>query len=190
MKIIVTDNETPWSDKTLTRLVRAALRSYDGKKVGERRINVAVREIDGDTPLVGSQRGGVHILKLDLPKATPLRQLANASRRRARLDPGTALLAMQLISTYYYGSGYVRDQRYPKVAPVVEARAKPRARARYDDTPVGRAQAQVDSAETRVKKYRSLLDRAERDLRKRQGVLKRMEQKFAPKRYGPSFKMG
>jgi hypothetical protein len=176
MKILVAKNDTPWTDKSITRLVRVAMAGYTGTTDP-----VLVQAVPGTGPVQVQWRATLYLF---IPEGGPLGQIANVSRRRARLDPG---IAQSLLAAIRHAVGIKFGN---PTAPPVVSRAKPRKRATYEDTPVGRAKARLDEVEARVRKYASLLARAERDQRQAAGNLKRMETKYAPRSYGPNFAIG
>lgn len=182
MKIVVASNETQWTDKSIEQLVRVATRHGNrGKMPDYCVVNVLkTTKPEGKVTFLNTSSE----LVLEIPESTPLRQLANASRRRSTLDPGVTVSLVERIGRALPGVSC-----WPIAGegiPTVVSRAKPQARKKFEDTPIGRAQAKVARAEARVGKYQGLLERAERDLRKAQGVLKRAETKHAPPQYGPS----
>jgi len=177
MKVAILVNKSEWLDSSIERFVRAAIRGKSDKVVlaspsAPRSETIRVVAETSDTvDSYASYEKTNGALRLVIGDQTGVERLANAGRRpqlpRRLLDD-----LFRRVRGLLFDAQDRRDQRTP---PSVVGR-KPKSNPKKKPTSlVEKAQARLDDAEKRVRKYESLLARAKRDASKRRSYVKRLE---------------
>lgn len=181
MKVAVLTNKTEWLDSSLERLVRAAIRGKTSKvqtasllQARPETIRIFA-EVSDTIDSYAAYEKSTGALRLVIGDQTGIEKLANAGRRpqlpRRLLDD-----LFRRVRSLLFDAQDRRDQRTP---PPVVGRKPMSAPKKKPSTPIEKAQARLDDAEKRVRKYESLLARAKRDASKRRSYVKRLEKPCA-----------
>jgi hypothetical protein len=177
MKVAILVNKSEWLDSSIERFVRAAIRGKSDKiqlaspsASRPETIRVVAEQSDTIENYASYGHGGGS-LRLVIGGQTGIERLANAGRR-PQLPKRLLDDLFRRVRGILFDAQDRRDQRTP---PMVVGRKPKSAPTKKPSTPMEKAQARLDDAEKRVRKYESLLARAKRDASKRRGYVKRLE---------------
>lgn len=177
MKVAILVNKSEWLDSSIERFVRAAIRGKSDKvrtpsssHAIPETIKVAVEPSDVIENFASYEQSGGS-LRLVIGDQTGIEKLANVGRRPR--------LPKRLADDLFYRVRYCLllpdNRRDKRTAPAIVGRKPKSEPKKKPTTRIEKAQAQLDGAEKRVRKYESLLARAKRDASKRRSYVKRLE---------------